>query len=259
MDGLGQARFLLSSYYRLQGYRVAASSQSRQLRTLGEPTNVASWLSATMKLAEGRLYWLLNSWVKRHPLGVWCLSHTGVGALTAATLLTEVDLDKCPSVLSLWRFSGLDPTCPKRGEGGKPRWNRKLRASCWSLGESFVRSKGNPDCYYGGVYAARRAEEQARSDSGALSAVAKATLATKRYRDSTEAYKHYTAGKLPPARLHARATRYAVKLFLSHYWEVAYFLRHRTPPAFPCNRSVYVGVPNLSLVPGAEEAFSLRL
>mgnify|MGYP006885997443 CR=1 FL=1 len=168
-----------------------------------------------MKLAEGRLYWLLNSWVKRHPLGVWCLSHTGVGALTAATLLTEVDLDKCPSVLSLWRFSGLDPTCPKRGEGGKPRWNRKLRASCWSLGESFVRSKGNPDCYYGGVYAARRAEEQARSDSGALSDVAKATLATKRYRDSTEAYKHYTAGKLPPARLHARATRYAVKLFLS--------------------------------------------
>ena len=38
---------------------------------------------------------------------------------------------------------------------------------------------------------------------------------------------------LPPAHLHARAKRYAVKLFLSHYHHVAYEVRTGAPPKAP--------------------------
>lgn len=38
---------------------------------------------------------------------------------------------------------------------------------------------------------------------------------------------------LPPGHLHARAKRYAVKLFLSHYHDVAYRLEFKVPPPKP--------------------------
>ena len=40
---------------------------------------------------------------------------------------------------------------------------------------------------------------------------------------TTDAYAHYSSGKLPPAHIHARAKRYAVKLFLAHWHAVAYW------------------------------------
>ena len=44
----------------------------------------------------------------------------------------------------------------------------------------------------------------------------------KNFKKTTEAYKAYIKGKLPPAHIQARSTRYAVKLFLSHLHEVWY-------------------------------------
>lgn len=38
----------------------------------------------------------------------------------------------------------------------------------------------------------------------------------------TEARRYYEAGRLPPAHIHSRAKRWAVKLFLAHWHAVAY-------------------------------------
>jgi hypothetical protein len=50
---------------------------------------------------------------------------------------------------------------------------------------------------------------------------------------STEAFKHYSAGRLPPGQIDARARRYAVKLFLSHLHEVWYKAHFGKAPPLP--------------------------
>lgn len=49
----------------------------------------------------------------------------------------------------------------------------------------------------------------------------------------TDAYASYSIGKLPPAHIHARAKRYAVKLFIAHYQEVGYRQMHNAEPPLP--------------------------
>jgi hypothetical protein len=85
-----------------------------------------------------------------------------------------------------------------------------------------VKVSTNKDDFYGHLYVERKVYEQQRNDSGVLAEQAAAKLAKFRIGKSTDAYKAYAAGKLPPAHIHARAKRFAVKLFLSHYQAVAY-------------------------------------
>lgn len=58
-------------------------------------------------------------------------------------------------------------------------------------------------------------------------------LGTKRIGKDTDAFKAYSIGLLPPGHLHARAKRYAVKLFLAHFHEVAYELHFNEKPPLP--------------------------
>ena len=92
--------------------------------------------------------------------------------------------------------------------------------NCWKTGESFVKVCGRDDAFYGHIYSARKIQEQEKNEAGLFAEAAKAALAAKKYRDDTKAKACYEAGKLPPAHVHARAKRYAVKLFLAHYWQV---------------------------------------
>ncbi len=50
---------------------------------------------------------------------------------------------------------------------------------------------------------------------------------------TTEAYKYYIKGQLPPAHIQARAERYAVKLFIAHFFEVYYKFHFKKDPPAP--------------------------
>lgn len=103
--------------------------------------------------------------------------------------------------------------------GAKRPWNATLKVLCWKIGESFVKVSGNPDAFYGRIYAERKVLEQSRNAAGAFADAAAGALAAKKYRSETKAKAAYEAGILPDAHVHARAKRYAVKLFLAHFWE----------------------------------------
>ena len=103
-------------------------------------------------------------------------------------------------------------------------WNGQLKTLCWKLGESFVKVSGSDDAFYGKYYATCKADEIARNELGEYRAQAAHKLDTFKIGATTEAYGHYSTGKLPPAHLHARAKRRAVKLFLQHYFEVGFWL-----------------------------------
>jgi len=101
----------------------------------------------------------------------------------------------------------------------KRPWNATLKTLCWKIGESFVKVMNKEDDYYGHVYRRRKDEEIAANEAGKFAEQAAAKLRNCKIGKGTEAYKWYSKGKLPPGHLHARAKRYAVKLFLAHYWE----------------------------------------
>jgi len=115
----------------------------------------------------------------------------------------------------------------------KRPYNADLKVLCWKLGECFVYVSGNPDSLYGRIYRETKAREIARNESGELAEQAREKLERFKIGRDTEAYKHYSAGSLPPAHIHARAKRRAIKIFLSHYWQVAYQVKWGVPAPDP--------------------------
>lgn len=112
-------------------------------------------------------------------------------------------------------------------------WNASLKVLCFKLGESFIKVQHNPADEYGRYYVARKALEQARNAQGEYASQAARKLQQQRIGRDTDAYRAYSQGRLPPAHIHARARRWAVKLFLAHYWEEAYVRHYSRPPALP--------------------------
>ena len=111
----------------------------------------------------------------------------------------------------------------------KRPWNAKFKTLCWKIGESFVKVSNNPNDIYGKLYVQRRALEGTNSKAGRYKSQAAAILA----KVPDHAQKAiYATGELPDGHLHSRAKRWTVKLFLSHWWEVAYTNQHGVAPPF---------------------------
>lgn len=287
-----EARFVVDAYYGMQRDRIRAGHQERQLAAGGEPHDVMTWLMDQREGLEGQVRRALDAYSAGSPVGVWARSVTGIGPVIAAGLLANIYMgqwcavchahspkdceryqaDKkrklpahswtvaysCPTVGHIWRFAGLDPT--NRWEKGTKRpWNGSLKRLCWLIGESFVKVSANESDTYGKVWRARKDLETANNEAGHYAEQARASLAAKNFGKDTEARKHYEAGMLPPARIHLRAERYAVKLFLSHLHWVWYFIDQKQLPPFPYiltqpGHTHFIGPPNAFLVPGLEKA-----
>lgn len=223
-----EARFLVDAYYMMQENRIRAGAQVRSLAESGEPHAVLSWYGAQSATLEKQVLRALDTYSASKPEGVWARSVCGVGPVIAAGLLAHIDIEKAPTVGHIWRFAGLDPTSTW-GKGEKRPWNAQLKVLCWKIGESFVKVKGRADDVYGKVYDARKRYEHERNERGDYAEQAAALL---RRNPAHKQRATYATGKLPDGHLHARAKRYAVKLFLAHYHERAYEARFgRKPPA----------------------------
>jgi hypothetical protein len=73
----------------------------------------------------------------------------------------------------------------------------------------------------------------ANNEKGMYADQAANILATKNIGKSTEAYKWYSKGMLPPAHINARARRWAEKIFLSHVFEEMYRVHYdKVPPRY---------------------------
>lgn len=148
-------------------------------------------------------------------------------------------------------------------------WNTTLKTTCWKIGQSFRYLSSDQECFYGQIYRQRKLQEIDRNDCGDNAQAAAKALP--RIGSSTEAYKWlsgcYPAGTtrelleipsaqrlawlkkrelepgkgvqmLPPDQLDARARRYAVKLFLSHFHDEYYRRHYGKEPPFPYAISV---------------------
>jgi hypothetical protein len=257
-----EARFLVDAYYQMQDNRIRSNHQVRTLTESGEPHSVLVWLAANAEVLEKQIAGALDRYSAHHPVGAWARSQVGVGPVICAGLLAHFDIHRAPVAGHFWNFAGLNPEIV--WEKGKKRpFNAALKTLCWKLGESFVKVSGKDDAFYGRVYRERKDLETARNLRGEFAEQAAAALSKKAIGKTTDAYAWYSgrltreqaeqllednaAGKankvggepysgqamLPPAHIHARAKRAAVKLFLSHLHEVWHEIEIGTKPPRP--------------------------
>jgi hypothetical protein len=237
-----EARFLVDAYYMMQDDRIRSAAQARQLQKSGEPHSVLNWLYTQHETLELQIKRALDAYSDSILLGRWARSIVGIGPVITAGLLAHIDLEhqeidpitqlpRRVGPAGVWRFAGLDPTVTW-GKGQKRPWNAKLKRLCWLIGESFTKTCNHPNAYYGRIYSRRKEYETAKNLAGEYAAQAALSLETKNFGADTQARKHYEAGHLPPARIHLRAQRYAVKRFLGDYWEVGFRIAFpdREPP-----------------------------
>ena len=222
-----EARFLVDEYYTMQRQRIRSANQVRALSEGAEPCSVLARFSGTAGSMEDVVRLALFAFANESPLGKWALAQMGIGPVIAAGLLAHIDIGRARTAGAVWAFAGLDPT--RTWEKGQKRpHNAALKTLCWKIGESFVKVSGKDDAFYGRLYAERKAYEVARNEAGDLADQA-GTMVKKIPKHAQAAT--YKAGRLPDGHLHMRAKRWAVKIFLAHYWEVGKLLAGETPPA----------------------------
>lgn len=214
-----QARYLVDLYYSLQKLRIRASAQ---VRAGGEePNGLIAWTADMYAQLESDVKGALGLYAESQIPGKWALSILGIGPVLAAGLLAHIDIERAPTAGAVWRYAGYDPT--SKWEKGQVRpWNARLKVVCWKIGQSFVKSANRPTSYYGPLYQQRKAWEAERNARKEYAEQAARILQEKKIGKETDAYGWYLQSMLPPAQIQARAERYAVKIFLSHYHAVAY-------------------------------------
>ena len=223
-----EARFLVDQYYIIQEMRKATDNQLNSMDD--EPHDMLGHTRNNMWKMERQIVSVLDRYTSadHNQLSQWSKSLIGVGPILSAGLLAYIDIDKAKSPASIWRFAGYDPTATWN-KGEKRPHNGSLKTLCWKIGESFVKVKGNPKDFYGHLYQERRDFEDAKNEAGEYAEEAAKQLQNKNYGKTTDAYKAYSQGKLPPNHLFARSKRWTVKLFLSHYWQVGKELKNDLP------------------------------
>lgn len=221
-----------------------------------EPHAVLSWLASQNQTLEQQIQGALDKYSLTSAVGKWSRGVVGIGPVIAAGLLAYIDITKAPTAGHIWRFAGLDPsTVWNKGE--KRPWCADLKTLCWKVGESFVKVSGHEKAFYGKLLVTRKAEEIVRNTAGRNAEWIAGMLTRRSYGDDTDAILWYqgfltqkdaetyyaapaeqriglakklakgrTAGSgvpmLSPGHVHARAKRWVVKLFLSHWQQVAY-------------------------------------
>lgn len=229
--GDGEARFLVDTYYEIQTMRIRCNNRLKALQKAGKPIALMEHFFELFKKQERIVKRILHRWAKESTLGEWCLETIGIGPVIAAGLMAHIDISRAPKVSNVWSFAGLNPNM-SWGKGQKRPFNAALKLLAWKLGQSIMKQSNKEGSLYGKIYKERKALEISRNEKGEFAEQAAAILKKRNYGKTTEAYKAYSQGKLSDAHIDARARRYAVKIFLSHYWECAWRLANpgKTPP-----------------------------
>lgn len=227
-----EARYLVDQYYQIQDFRKASANQTRAQVEGEEPFIFHGWYTEQLVVLENAIKGALDKFSGAHPLGSCVREVCGIGPVIAAGLIAHIDINRAPTAGHVWSFAGLNPA--KTWDKGQKRpWNAALKVLCFKIGESFVKVQNNPADEYGQRYRQYKDELTLKNERGEFAAAAAEKLERFKIGKTTDAYKAYSVGKLPPAHIHARARRWVVKLFLADYHCAAYRVILRQEPPIP--------------------------
>lgn len=190
---------LIESYYQVQEHRIAMGNQIFALEAAKRDVEPLDEYHVDLEVLENKIAKHLAQTVKDHVMWPWLKSVKGIGPVFASVLTTSIDIRKADHASSVWKYAGLAPG-QKKEKGKKIDFNPFLKVTCWKIGMSFIKTKGE----YRGIYDTSKEFYQRKFpkevDSGRKSKEGKPIMM-------------YTKGHID-----AMARRRTVKLFLSHFW-----------------------------------------
>ena len=230
---LPQIRGLVDSYYQVQELRKAGGNQRLAVAQGKDAHPLVDYVVDQLLALEKDIQRMMAVATDAHVPSRWCKSFIGVGPVLAAGLLAHIDIKIARTPSAVWRFAGYDPTTTWE-KGQRRPWNARLKVLCFKVGDSFKKfSNHRHASIYAQLYRERKALEVARTEGGLHREVAEKMLASRRWKPDTVAAQAYRQGRLPPGQLDARARRYAVKIFLEHFWRVMYEVEFGKPAMLP--------------------------
>lgn len=257
-----EARWLVQSYYTWQEYRRATASRLSKAKEYGKPNEVLVWNLKNMKIIEEQIKNALDEFTTQYRVGNWMRGIHGIGPVIAAGLLANLDIRNRPYAGQIHSFAGLNPDSIWK-KGQKRPWNAALKLLCWKIGQSFIKVQNHENDIYGKIFVKRKALEWTNNMKGEYKDQCASILASKNFDKTGSGYKFYSGQisptwvrgvlesvkyfpesvkltsigdehpMLPPAHINARASRYAVKLFLSHLHHVMYQDYYNVEPPRP--------------------------
>lgn len=234
-----EARYLVDAYYQMQEDRIRGANRVDAMADAGEPNLVIGWLAGQSSTLETQIKGALDRYTNAQPIGKWMRSIKGIGPVISAGYIANIDIAKANTAGKLWKYCGVAPGADRRVRGQKMAYNPSLKRLAYLTGESFKRlSSDDPEAYYRHWYDRRKLYEIASNEAGKYAEQAAAILSSKKIGKTTDAYKAYSAGKLPPAHIDRRACRWTTKLFLSHLQETWWTMKTGEPPPRPFALSV---------------------
>lgn len=197
----------------VQKLRVAAQVRETHLAKREVVDITTGSVKKKLLLIEEELNEQIREFVRDHPAYDWFSKIKGVGDLNIGKILGYIDIEKAPSVSSLWKYAGYhveDGKGPKRHKGQKNEFNADLRMMCWRLATSLTKGKGK---FY----------ELYLSEKGRL--VEKYTLRGVKVVKATDLPKrdgkmYEPEDMISEGHVHNQALRKMTKIFLSCLWQV---------------------------------------
>jgi len=142
---------LVDASIAIEKIRVSAEVRQTHLRKRLKADPETGELCRRLTELEDYVNGRIAELIENHPAYPWFSLVKGVGRENIAKVIGLVDINKAPTISSLWMFAGLAPEggkAMKRVKGEKLRYNSQLRSMAWRLANSLRRAKGNFYDYY---------------------------------------------------------------------------------------------------------------
>jgi hypothetical protein len=203
-------------------YKSAMNGQDHELAPLAFIA-MAPLLNARQVIEKSRteVEKLLTKDAKNLPAAPFIEATHGIGFMSYAGIIGESgNLGSYGNPAKLWKRMGLavikgERQQKKSGQDAiEHGYSPTRRSLMWTIGDCIIKV-GGP---YREVYDKRKAYEQDKNERGEYAERAARQLKEKSYDKKTEAFKCYSAGKIPPAQIHMSAKRYMEKRLLRDLW-----------------------------------------
>jgi hypothetical protein len=230
---------IVASYNRMEEAKLAIQA----LNPTSNPIPTISSIVDTLDSIDSIVKRPLANYIEDSVVAKWASSQFGIGPVLSAGLLSHIDIVKAHTPGAVWRYAGLDPS-----SSNKKIFNGDLKSICWKIGSNFAKHASKPNCFYGKLYLQDKERRIKKNNEGLYADKAKDILSDLPYKFRSDV-SLLKQGKLSDEQIDAQARRFAVKIFLSHYYAIAYQEQHGTTAVRPSHITIngekqYIEIPN---------------
>ncbi len=230
---------IVTSYNRIEDVKSAIQSLNDSADNLPILDSMISTLDSIDSIVKRPL----SNYVEDSVVGKWASSQVGIGPVLSAGLMAYIDMEKAHSPGAVWRYAGLDPSF-----NNKKRFSGELKSLCWKIGSSFAKYSSKTNCFYGKLYLQDKERRTKKNNEGLYAQKAAEILSDLPYKYRSDEHL-LKQGKLSDEQIDAQARRFAVKIFLSHYYTIAYQEYHGEPTIRPSyitinGKKEFIEIPN---------------